>query len=265
MGISCERFAIAFLALALPWVVSRKPEPAGGAGVESAAMIPPGTIIPVRLDKPISIKDAKRGQAVEAKVAQMVPLSTGEKIALRATVKGSILSAETDPDGPGVKLTLKFDHLEDHKETMTISTYLRAIASPRAVQSAQMAHSGVDIGTPNGWADTVQIGGDVRFGDGGAVRNRAKQQVGKGVAGGVLVHVSANPAVGCEGPVGSDYPQALWVFSADACGAYDLKGVKVAQTGKSAPAAGFTLHFERDDGKLEAGTAMLLRIAPKPE
>jgi hypothetical protein len=163
-----------------------------------------------------------------------------------------------------MKVTLKFDQLEDHKEAVPIVTYLRALASRRALQSAQLAHSGADIGTPNGWADTVQIGGDVRFGDGGAVRNRAKEQVGKGVPGGVLAHVSANPALGCDGPMESDDLQALWVFSSDACGVYDLKGIKIAHTGKSSPAGEITLHFEKDDAKLEAGTGILLRVASKP-
>jgi hypothetical protein len=262
MWISCDRLALTVLVLAWAWW--SKPEVPGGPEVENSAMIPAGTIIPVRLEKPISVKDAKRGQAIEAKVAQAVPLPNAEKIPLRTTVKGSILSVETDTDGPGMKVTLKFDQLEDHKEAVPIVTYLRALASRRALQSAQLAHSGADIGTPNGWADTVQIGGDVRFGDGGAVRNRAKEQVGKGVPGGVLAHVSANPALGCDGPMESDDLQALWVFSSDACGVYDLKGIKIAHTGKSSPAGEITLHFEKDDAKLEAGTGMLLRIASKP-
>jgi hypothetical protein len=262
MWISCDRLALTVLVLAWAWW--SKPEVPGGPEVENSAMIPAGTIIPVRLEKPISVKDAKRGQAIEAKVAQAVPLPNAEKIPLRTTVKGSILSVETDTDGPGMKVTLKFDQLEDHKEAVPIVTYLRALASRRALQSAQLAHSGADIGTPNGWADTVQIGGDVRFGDGGAVRNRAKEQVGKGVPGGVLAHVSANPALGCDGPMESDDLQALWVFSSDACGVYDLKEIKIAHTGKSSPAGEITLHFEKDDAKLEAGTGILLRVASKP-
>jgi hypothetical protein len=264
MWISCDRLALTVLLFALPFVWWHEPEVHGAPMRENSAMIPAGTVIPIRLDKPISVKDAKRGQAIEAKIAQAVPLPDGEKIPFRATIKGSILSVETDTDGSGMKVTLKFDQLEDHKEAVPIVTYLRAIASRRAVQTAQLAHSGADIGTPNGWADTVQIGGDVRFGNGGAVRNRAKEQVGKGVAGGVLVHVSANPALGCDGPIESDDLQALWVFSSDACGVYDLKGIKIVHTGKSLPVSEITLHFEKDDAKLEAGTGMLLRIASKP-
>ncbi len=233
--------------------------------VENAEAIPAGTILAVRLEKTLSLKDAQRGQAIETKVAQEVPLPDGEKIPMKSPVMGSIVSLENDTDGPGAKLTLKFDRLEEHKQTLQITTYLRAIASFRAVQSAQLPHSGADMGSPGGWSDTVQIGGDMRFGDGGAVRNRAKQKVGKGVIGGVLVHISANPALGCEGPTGgNDYPQALWVFSSDACGVYDLKGVKVAHAGKGEPIGEITLHFEKEDMRLEAGAAMLLRVVAKP-
>jgi hypothetical protein len=142
-----------------------------------------------------------------------------------------------------------------------MNTSLRAMASYQAVRSAQMPLTGPDSGTPARWANTVQIGGDIRYGDGGLVRNRHKQQVGKGVNGGVLVHALANPNGGCEGPInGDDHLQALWVFSADACGVYDLKGVDIAHAGKSDPIGEITLHFEKDDMKLEAGTAMLLRV-----
>jgi hypothetical protein len=231
---------------------------------EGLSSIPVGTVLPLRLEKTISTKGA-RGQAVEAKVAQDVPLPDGEKIAMKSTVRGSILSVETDADGPGVKVTLKFDQLEQRQGMLTIRTYLRAIASGRAVQAAQMPHSGADMGSPGGWADTVQIGGDIRFGDGGVVRDRAKEKVGKGVVGGVLVHVRANPGLGCDGPAnGNDYPQALWVFSSDACGAYDLKGVKIAHSGKGSPVGEITLHFEKEDMKVEAGAGIVLWVVSKP-
>jgi hypothetical protein len=233
--------------------------------VQNSSSLPAGTILPVRLEDTISVKEAQQGQLIEAKIMQDVPLPDRETIPAKSIMKGSIVSVERDNEGVGSKVTVKFNQLEASKETLTIATYLRAIASFRAVRSAQIPLTGSDGGTPDGWGDTVQIGGDVRFGDGGAVRNHAKQKVGKGVRGGVLVRVRANPALGCDGPVdGDDHPQALWVFSADACGVYDLKGTKIARTGKSAPAGEITLHFEKDDAKLEAGTGILLRIVSQP-
>jgi hypothetical protein len=254
---------VAVVVLAIAWQLADaalSPSALGGR-VETASAIPGGTILPLRLEKPISVKDAQKGQSIEAKVAQEVPLANGEAIPAKSLVRGSIVSVERDADGPGLKLTLKFDQLNARKETLTFSAYLRAIASFRAVQKAQSPHSGADVGTPEGWADTVQIGGDVRFGDGGAVRDSAKQKIGKGVrGGGVLVHVRANPALGCEGPVNmDDRLQALWVFSSNACGIYDIQGAKIVHTGKGAPVGEITLHFEKDDIKFEPGTAILLR------
>ena len=238
---------------------------AGSDAVQNTSSIPDGTILPVRLENGISIKDAQRGQPIEAKIMQDVPLASHEKIPAKSTVKGSIVSVEKDEDASGVVVTLKFNQLETRKEALTFSAYLRAIASSKAVHAAQMPWTGADAGTPNGWADTVQIGGDRRFGDGGAVRNPAKQKVGKGVIGGVLVHVKANPSLGCSGPVnGDDHLQALWVFSSDACGVYDLKGTKIVHTGKAAPLGEIALHFEKDNLKLEAGTGILLRVVSQP-
>jgi len=242
------------------------PESAPRSGaVQNSTQIPVGTILPVRLENTISVKEAHTGEAVETRVPQDVPLPDREKIPMRSIVKGSILSVVKDSDGAGVKVTLKFNQIDDRKQTYAVATSLRAIASFYAVRSAQMSFTGADGGTPAGWATTAQIGGDIRYGDGGKVRNRAKQTVGKGVTGGVLVHVRANPALGCEGPVnGDDQPQALWVFSADACGVYDLKDTKIARTGKSTPIGEITLHFEKDDMKLESGTGMLLRVVSQP-
>lgn len=236
-----------------------------GRPVQNSSPLPVGLILPARLEKALSVKDAKKGVVVEARIMQDVPLPDREKIAMRAETRGSILAVEKDADGAGVKLTLNFNQLEDHKQTVAIATSLRALASNLSVQTAQTPFVSPDGGTPAGWADTVQIGGDIRYGDGGPVRNLSKQRVGKGVLGGVLVHAAANPSKGCEGPVnGDDHLQALWVFSADACGVYSLKGVDIVHTGKTPPIGEITLHFGKRDMKLEAGTALLLRVVAEP-
>jgi hypothetical protein len=238
---------------------------AAGGRVQSSPLVPGGTVLPIALEKTTTLKEAQAGQALEARIMQEVPLPSGEKIPLRSLVKGSIVSVGKEEDGLGVKLTLKFNQVETKKEALTVVTYLRAMASYDAARAAQIPRTGADGGTPAGWANTTQIGGDIRFGDGGEVRDRGKHKVGKGVTGGVMVYVKANPARGCEGPMGDDRPQALWVFSADACGVYDLKDTTITRKGKGEPVGEFTLRFEKDDMKLEGGTAMLLRvIAPQP-
>lgn len=239
---------------------------AGSAGaVTNTLQIPVGTVLPVQLDDTLSGKEAHPGQTLEAKTMQDVPLPNRKKISKRSSVTGSILSVVKDSDGVGQTVTVKFVQIEDHKQMLPMVTSLRAAASFNAVRAAQLPFTGADGGTPTGWENTTQIGGDIRYGDGGEVRSVAKQKVGKGVPGGVLVHLSANPGLGCDGPVnGDDHLQALWVFSADACGVYDLKGVQISHTGRSAPLGEISFHFEKDGMKLDAGTALLLRVRAKP-
>jgi len=139
-------------------------------------------------------------------------------------------------------------------------TNLRTIASYLAVRDAQTPLTGADGGTRAGWATTVQISGHIRHGDGSLVRNLQKQNVGEGVLGGVLVHIKANPSMGCRGPVGEDTLQALWVFSADACGVYRLRGADIVLGDPRRRPGEFTLHFKKRDMKLASGRALLLRV-----
>jgi hypothetical protein len=233
--------------------------------VQGRNELPAGLILPVSLDNAWNVKEARKGTALEARVMQEVPLPERKKIPFRSTVKGAVLSVVKDAEDTGTSVTIAFTALDDHKQAISMITSLRAIASYAAVRDAQTPWSQADTGAPPGWANTVQIGGDVRYGDGGMVRNNRKQKVGKGVQGGVLVHVLANPTRGgCEGPFnGDDHPQALWVFSADACGVYGLKEIGIAHSGRSEPAGEITLHFAKSNMKLDAGTAMLLRVVEK--
>jgi hypothetical protein len=227
--------------------------------VEMTPSLPPGTILPVRLDGTLDINSLHPQDRIETRVGQEVPLPNKEKISLRSRVFATVTAVNKRDDGT-VSVSLKFDQLEEKNQRVAIITSLRAIASYQAVRNAQISLTGADAGTPTGWATTVQIGGDIRFGDGGKVRNRQKQTVGKGVMGGVLLHLAANAAAGCEGAdPANNRLQATWVFSADACGVYDLKNVKIARDGKSDPIGVVTLEFVKEDMKLESGAGLLLR------
>ncbi len=75
------------------------------------------------------------------------------------------------------------------------------------------------------WLTTVQVGGDVVYGEGGPVTTgeNANEVVGKAVAGGVLSRVRAKEGTKCRGAIdGNDSACTLWVFLSDACGAYGL-------------------------------------------
>jgi hypothetical protein len=226
----------------------------------SSALLPAGTILPVSLNRTLSAEEAQAGQEIEGEIMQDVPLPDREKIHAHSRVTGTIVSVTQAGNGAGTQVSLRFDKIDNHGEIVSMVTSLRAIASNQAVNSAQ-APLNSSPGTPAGWADTVLIGGDVRYGDGGEVVNRRKEKVGKGVSGGVLVHVTAQPGSGCDGPInGDDGLQALWVFSSDACGVYGLRGIEVPHDGKTAPLGVITLRFEGSETKLDGSAGMLLRV-----
>ena len=232
----------------------------GSVAPVAASAIPVGTILPIKLQNGLSVDDAAAGQKVEAYIAQQVPLPNRGKIRLNSEVHGTVVSVTKSPDGNGVEVSLRFDQIEYDKQIIRVATSLRALASFEAVRAARLPLGGADSGTPTGRGNTLQIGGDIRYGDAGQVRNRRKENVGKGVSGGVLVHISAQPGTECEGPEnGDDRLQALWVFSADACGVYDLKGVEIAHNGKTEPVGTITLRFTKEKMKLDASTGILLR------
>lgn len=244
-----------------PKEAPRKP---AGVAVDSPPHIPAGYILPAQLDRTLSVNDVRAGDVIEVRIMQEVPLPHREKIALRSVVKGSVVSVARDEDETGVVLTVRFDVVSHRGQNVAVATSLRAIASHIVVRDAQLPVGGYDEAFPR-WANTVQIGGDVRYGDGHSVRNRWNETVGKAVLGGVLVHAKANPALGCQGPAGGDdHPQALWLFSADACGVYGLKGVQLMHDGESKPVGEITLSFEKANMKLRAGTGVLLCVVSRP-
>jgi hypothetical protein len=256
-GVACQLASLA----RTPSLLERQP---AGAAVQNAHEIPPGYILPIDLEHTLSVKHARAGDAIEARITQEVPLPDREKIPFRSVVRGSVVSVVMDDDEIGAELTLRFDQVSHHKQNLSVTTSLRAIASLFAVRQAQMPVGAWDEMFQR-WAHTIQIGGDFRFGDGSAVRNRWKEKVGEGVLGGVLVYARANPALGCEAPAGADgHVQALWLFSSDACGVYGLRGVQLVRNGQSKPIGEITLHFKKASMKLSQGTAMLLYVMSPP-
>jgi hypothetical protein len=131
------------------------------------------------------------------------------------------------------------------------------------IAEAQIPQSGPGEGDVLNWLTTIQIGGDVKYGVGGPVTTAedASKVVGSGVDGGVLTRVSAKEAAKCRGAVdGNNNPQALWVFSSDACGTYGLEHIHIAHAGRTDPAGVIILASANDNLKVPAGTGMLLRV-----
>jgi hypothetical protein len=223
--------------------------------------IPVGTILPVRLNHALSSKNAAAGQEVTGRIMQDVPLPNHAEIHEGAKVSGRIVSVQRAENGRDGKISFRFDSLEIHGRKIPIVTNLRALAGFMEIQSAQTPEFTPGFGTPYIWANTRQIGGDEVYGVAGPVANQSYGEVGKGVYGGVLVHVRARPGSKCRGPLDADDRlQALWVFSADACGVYGIEGVTIAHAGRTAPVGEIALVAEKRDLLVRGTSGILLRV-----
>jgi len=223
-----------------------------------------GTVIPVELNSTINAKNCKAGQIVKARVAQDVQLENGNRIKAGTRVMGEILAVTpTDGSHPAM-VALRFNKIEISGRSTLIVSNLRALASPLEVDAAQTQVSGDDRGSTPPWSQTLTlIGGDVAYREEGHV-DSGEHTVGEAVyAGnwGVLSRVSTNPDdAKCRGAVqGNDTPQALWVFSHDACGVYG-SDVIISHAGRTNPEGKIVLTSTSGDLKIRSGSAMLLRV-----
>jgi hypothetical protein len=222
----------------------------------AANSIPAGTVLPVRLDSTLSSVTSHAGQRITARVMQTVPLQGGSIVPAGAKVIGHIVDVSANP----ATVSVVFDTLETRGEKIPIATNLRAIASFVAVYDAQLPDSGPDRGTPETAWTTTQVGGDAVYRGGGQVEG-ANGIVGEPVAGGVLSHLYANEQGGCRGPINAnDALQALWVFSADACGAYGFSNLAIRHAGRTGPAGQITFNSTNGSVKIGRGAGLLLRV-----
>jgi hypothetical protein len=226
--------------------------------------IPPGTILPVRLNSTLSSAKYRKGQAITARIMQDVPLPPGVRIKAGSKVLGHIVEVTPATTGAGARISLQFDKLVSSHQTISITTNLRAVAGFMEIIEAQTPTSGPGESDVFRWLTTVQVGGDVVYGEGGPVSTGedANQIVGKAVYGGVLGKVRAKEGTKCRGAIdGNDSPQALWVFSSDACGTYGLEHISIAHAGRTDPTGVIVLISNRGGIKLPSGAGMLLRVS----
>jgi hypothetical protein len=224
--------------------------------------IPAGTILPVSLNSTLSSAKCKPGQIITARVMQDVPLPNGSTIRAGAKVIGHIVSVTAAFRGSPASLSFRFDTLQTRDGKLSVTTELRAIASFTEVERAGLPLGGADRGTPASAWTTIQIGGDVVYRGGGYVEAR-RERVGKPVNGGVLSRLRSNPERGCSGTESvSESLQALWLFSSDACGTYDLPNLQIRRTGPSDPSGEIILDSEKGQVNVRAGAGLLLAVRP---
>jgi hypothetical protein len=223
--------------------------------------IPPGTILPVRLGSLSSGKN-RPGDPIKARIMQDVPLGNGSQLRAGSRVLGRIIDVSPATLGTKATLTFKFDTVVQGKESVPVLTNLRAIASTLEVESAQTPPIGPGKGDVYAWLTTVQVGGEVVYGKGGEVTN-GNRVVGRSTYDGVLAQANPNEDAKCRGPVdGNDRPQAFWVFSSDACGAYGFPYLMISHAGRTDPRGEIILVSERGPVKIRSGSGMLLRVQP---
>lgn len=224
--------------------------------------IPLGTILPIRLNSPLSSVKSKPGKEITGRVMQDIPLPSGV-IREGSKVVGHIVAVTSATDGASAQISFQFDKLVFSHQTTAITTNLRAVAGPMEVLDAETPKSGPGEGDVWNWRTTTLIGGDIVYGVGGPVTTaeNAEGVVGTGVDSGVLSRVSAKTGTRCRGAIeGNESPQALWVFSSDACGTYGLEHIAIYHAGRSNPAGLIALTSDTGKAVVPRGAAMLLRV-----
>ena len=229
----------------------------------TAEKIPSGTILPVVLRTTLSSDKCKAGQILHGKIAQDVPLLIGSKIRKGSTIEGHVVEVTPNANGAGSRVTIQFDKVDVAGQWVPVVTNLRAIAGFMAVLEAWIPEEAPSEGTPYNWLPTTQIGGDSVYGVGGPVMSAedTSKVIGKSTGDGVLAPVTAKSDKGCRGAInGNDNPQALWVFSSDACGMYGIDHMKIVHAGRTDPKGTIVLASERPRLQLRNGDGLLLRV-----
>lgn len=225
--------------------------------LRAQAEIPAGTALAVRLNTSLSSKKSKVGEKITARVMQDIPLSDVTSIHAGAKVTGRVTGVTPAAKGQAAKLSLQFDAVESSREKTPVKTRLRAIASIRAVEQAELPAFGSDAGESSDAATTKQVGGDVVRRGGGHVMSGG-EIAGEPVNGGVLGELRVNPEAGCAAK-GNGRLQALWIFSTDACGAYDYPGLKIDPSSEEDGAGAITLTQKKGNIEIRGGSGLLLQ------
>jgi hypothetical protein len=211
--------------------------------------IPTGTVLPLQLATGLKAGKIKPGQEIKARIMQNIP---GTDIHRGARVLGHVLDATPN------RLELRFDTLVVKGQRIQFTTNLRALASMMEVEEAQEPESGPDRGISPVDYTTSQIGGEQVYRAGGPVA-RGITTVGEPTPYGVLGKLNSNPP--CRAAIaGNDHPQALWLFSTDACGVYGYSGLVIEHAGRTNPVGNIALVAKSGKLNIMSGSGLLLRV-----
>jgi hypothetical protein len=236
--------------------MERAYQPAQEHHAQSANVIPAGTIIPLRLNSALRSDKGRSGEAITATVMQDVPLATGETLPAGSKVTGHVVQAIASGRGSDEpSISFQFDQLQLGTQAIPITTNLRAVASRSAVFAATPLPD-----SPDHADNQVQIGGDqISYGSDGPV-TVGSQVVGKYTNQGVLASVRQGTQCGGNALDTNYHPQALWLFSVNACGAYGFGDLTILHSGRTEPLGEVTLTSHGKAVNVGKGSAMLVRI-----
>jgi hypothetical protein len=232
-------------------------QPAKEQNTHSAEPIPAGTILPVSLNSDLRSDKNGSGTAIIATTMQDVPLGRGETLRKGSMLTGHVVEVITTGRGSDEsKISFQLDHVRLGNQTIPITTTLRAVASRSEVSAATPEL------TSSEYADnTIEIGGDqISYGEGAPVMV-GSQVVGKYTSQGVLATVDQDLGTPCRVTIDSHaHPQAFWLFSVNACGAYGFGDLRILQSGRTESPGEITLASSRKAVKVDKGSAMLLSV-----
>lgn len=215
--------------------------------------LPAGTLLPVALGHGINTDKLHAGDQVHAKVMQSIP---GTPVRRGARVVGRVVAVNSSGNGPAM-VAIRFDAVHSQGRVVPVATDLRAVASPMEVQMAQVPEDMSDRGLTPETATTQQIGGDQVYRGGGPVA-RGTKAVGKPVPYGVEAVPQPSANGPCRGAQGNGQPQALWLFSTDACGVYGFGNLHIEHAGYTSGT--IVLSSSAGNVKVGGGSALLLHV-----
>ncbi len=225
-------------------------------GLAAQRALPAGTILPISINQGINAEKARPGQEICGVVMQNIP---GTSIHRGAKILGHIVESTAIRNGPK-RLEIKFDAVETHGLRIPLKAGLRALASYTEVASAQIPEDSPDSGVVPEDATTQQIGGDQVYRGGGPVAV-GTQTVGRPTPHGVLALPRVQQGKACRGALeGNDRPQALWLFSTDACGVYGYSNIHIEHAGRTDPQGAIILSAKKGKLNINSGSGLLLRV-----
>jgi hypothetical protein len=220
------------------------------------ADIPAGTLLPIMLHSSINNRKSKPGDLLKARLMQDVPLGDAGYIPAGSRLLGHVVDVSPS------NVSFVFDQISVHNHPEELRTSLRAIASMMEIHDAQLPANGngPDHGTSDlDWV-TKQVGGDIVYGRRGGNVMSHSDVVGHSLLGGGILAVPID-LPGSQCPVSSDrdVPQAMWLFSASACGAYGYPDVEIARAGESKPMGTIVLTSPKKIN-IRSGSGLLLSV-----